>query len=125
MRLPLRIGTFLLGVFFAFQGLLWIVDPARAAAGLGMSLLDGVGRSTQIGDLSALFLPGGATILVGALPGRARLLYVPMGLFGVAAIARTLAWAVHGAAFAARFIAIELAVAALLLVAARQLGESR
>jgi hypothetical protein len=121
MRLPLRIGTLLLGVFFAFQGLLWIADPARAAAGLGMSLLDGVARSTQIGDLSALFLTAGATILVGALPGRAGLLYVPMGLFGVAAVARTLAWALHGAAFAATFIAIEVAVATLLLAAARRL----
>jgi len=90
-----------------------------------MSLLDGVARSTQIGDLSALFLTAGATILVGALPGRARLLYVPMGLFGVAALARTLAWVLHGAAFAAGFISLELALAALLLVAARQLGESR
>jgi len=125
MRLPLRIGTLLLGVSFAFLGLLWIADPARAAAALGMSLLDGVARSTQIGDLSALFLTAGATILVGALPGRARLLYVPMGLFGVAALARTLAWVLHGAAFAAGFISLELALAALLLVAARQLGESR
>jgi uncharacterized protein DUF4345 len=125
MRSPLRIAMILLGAFFAFQGLLWIADPERAAAGLGMSLLDGVARSTQIGDLSALFLTAGATILVGALPGRARLLYVPMGLFGVAAVARTLAWVLHGAAFAVRFISIELAVAALLLVAARRLGESR
>src|SRR5271165_4403529 len=121
MRSPLRIATMLLGALFALQGVVWIADPRRAAAGLGMSLLDGVARSTQIGDLSALFLTAGATMLVGARPGSARLLYVPMGLFGVAAVARTLAWALHGAAFAAMFIAIEVVMAALLLAAARRL----
>lgn len=124
MRSPLRIAIIPFGAFFAFQGLLWLADPERAAAGLGMSLLEGVARSTQIGDLSALLLTAGATILLGARPGRARLLYVPMGLFCTAAVARTLAWVLHGAAFAARFILIELAVAALLLAAARQLDES-
>ena len=47
MRSPLRIVTLLLGVFFALQGLTWIFDPARAAAGLAMPLLDGLGRSTR------------------------------------------------------------------------------
>ena len=125
MASPLRIVTMLLGALFALQGLLWIVDPERAAAGLGMALLEGVARSTQIGDLSALFLTAGATILFGARPGHARLLYVPMGLFGVAAIARTLAWALHGAAFTGSFIAIELGMAALLLTAAQRLQAGR
>ena len=125
MASPLRIVTMLVGALFALQGLLWIVDPERAAAGLGMALLEGVARSTQIGDLSALFLTAGATILLGARPGHARLLYVPMGLFGVAAIARTLAWALHGAAFTGSFIAIELGMAALLLTAARRLQAGR
>jgi len=121
MRSVLRIATMLLGAFFALQGLVWIADPGRAAAGLGMSLQDGLGRSTQIGDLTALFLTAGATILVGSRPGRARLLYVPIGLFGVAAVARTVAWILHGAAFAGTFIAVELTAAAFLLVAARRL----
>lgn len=125
MRSMLRTLTTLLGVLFALQGLVWIVDPARAAAGLGMSLLGGLALSTQIGDLSALFLTAGTTILVGARPGRARLLYVPTGLFSFAALARTLAWALHGAVFAATYIAIEVAVAALLLAAARRLDAER
>ena len=125
MASPLRIVTMLLGALFALQGLVWIVDPERAAAALGMALLDGAARSTQIGDLSALFLTAGATILLGARPGYARLLYVPMGLFGVAAIARILAWALHGAAFTGSFIAIELGMAALLLTAAQRLQAGR
>ena len=125
MRSPLRIVTTVVGVFFALQGLLWIVDPARAAAGLGMPLLDGLARSTQIGDLASFFLTGGVTILVGARPGRARLLLVPAGMLGAAAVVRTLAWALHGAEFAAAFIATEVVVAALLFVAVRRLDTVR
>jgi hypothetical protein len=124
MRSPLRIATTVLGAFFVIQGLVWVLDPARAAEGLGMPLLDGLARSTQIGDLAAFFLTAGATILLGARPGRARLLYVPACLFGAAAVGRTLAWALHGAAFATVFIAIEFAAAALLVTAARRLDAS-
>lgn len=124
MRGFLRGVTIGLGLFFILQGAIWVADPGRAAAGLGMPLLDGLGRSTQVGDLSAFFLVGGATILAGSRRGRARLLYVPAGLVGVAAVMRTLAWALHGAAFAASFIAVEVVAGALLLVAARVLDES-
>jgi hypothetical protein len=125
LRSPLRLLVTLVGVFFALQGIGWLADPARAAAGLGMPLLDGLARSTQIGDLAAFFLTGGATMVVGARPGRARLLLVPAGMLGAAAVARTLAWALHGAALAATFIAIEVAVAVLLLAAARRLDAER
>ncbi len=87
-----------------------------------MPLLDGLARSTQIGNLAAFFLTLGATILFGARAGRARLLYVPACLLGTAAVARMLAWALHGAAFATAFIAIELAAAALLVTSARRLA---
>jgi hypothetical protein len=101
------------------------VAPARAAAGLGMPLLDGIARSTQLGDLGAFFATAGATILVGSRPGRARLLLVPAGLLGGTALLRTLAWALHGAALAGTFIAIEVACAAFLLVAALRLDAQR
>lgn len=121
MRSPLRVVTMLLGAFFALQGLTWIGDPARAAEGLAMPLLDGLARSTQIGDFAAFFLTIGVTTLVGSRPGRARLLLVPAGVLGGAALVRTLAWALHDAAFAGTFIAVEVVSAALLLLAARRL----
>ena len=123
MRSPLRIATTILGGFFALQGVGWLVDPARAATALGMPLLDGLARSTQIGDLSAFFLLAGVTMLVGSRPGRARLLYVPAGLIGGAAVTRTLAWALHGADFATLFIPIEIAVGIFLFTAARSMDE--
>lgn len=121
MRSPLRIVTTILGGFFTLQGLAWLVAPAPTAAGLGMPLLDGLARSTQIGDLSAFFFVAGVTMLVGSRPGRARLLYVPAGLIGGAAVTRTLAWALQGADFAALFIAIEVVIGSILLVAASSL----
>lgn len=123
MRFPVRTLVTVLGVGFVLQGLAWLVDPARVAAGLGMPLLDGLARSTQIGDLSAFFLVAGATMLAGVRPGRARLLYVPAALIGGAAVTRTLAWALHDAAFAALFIAVEVAVGLLLLAAAGNLDD--
>ena len=116
-----RIATSVLGVLFALQGVHWIIDPARAAEGLGMPLLDGLARSTQVGDFAAFFLTLGATIVIGARPGFARLLLVPAGMLVVAASMRTLAWALHDAAFATAFIAIEIAASALLLAASRRL----
>jgi hypothetical protein len=121
MRSVLRLVVAVLGIGFALQGLLWVVDPARAAAGLGMPLLDGLGRSTQAGDFASFFLTAGVTMLLGSRPGRARLLYVPAALIGGASITRTVAWALHDAAFATTFIAVEVVVGLLLLVAATAL----
>mgnify|MGYP001444938730 CR=1 FL=1 len=121
MRSLLRIVTMLLGAFYALQGLNWIFDPAGAAKALGMPLLDGLARSTQAGDFAAFFLAIGVTALIGSRPGRARLLLVPAGVLGGTALMRTLAWALHDAAFAGAFIGVELVTGALLLLAARRL----
>jgi hypothetical protein len=118
----MRIATALLGVFFALQGLGWLAAPRRAAAGLGMPLLDGLGRSTQIGDFASFFLVAGVLMLAGSRPGSAGLLAVPGAMLATAAVARTLAWALHGAAFATAFIAIEVAAAALLFAASLRGG---
>lgn len=117
----LRLGVRVAGGFFLLQGLGWLFVPRRAAAGLGMPLLDGLGRSTQIGDFAAFFLVVGATMLLGSRPGRAQSLRFPGALLGSAALMRVLAWLLHGADFAALFIAIELAIAWLLWRAAEQL----
>lgn len=118
MTAALRILTLLCGAGFTLQGLAWLVAPARTAEGLGMPLLDGIGRSTQIGDFAAFFATAGVCMLLGTRPGNARLLYVPAGLLAGAALGRTIAWALHGAAFAGLFIAVEIATSVLLVAAA-------
>src|SRR5206468_1897057 len=119
MRMALRIATFVMGAAFTLQGIGWLVAPDRAAATLGMPVLDGLARSTQFGDFAAFFLTLGLSILVGTRPGQARVLYFPAALLGSAAVCRTIAWAVHGAAFAATFIGVEIVASLLLLAAAR------
>jgi hypothetical protein len=122
-RLSLRQVTVLVGVIFTLMGVGWLVDPARSATGLGMPLLDGLARSTQIGDISSFFLTGGITILIGCLRGNARLLYVPAAMIGGAAITRTLAWSLHGASFALLFIVVEVSTGILLISGALTLDE--
>jgi len=86
MSRGLRIVIILIGVAFTLQGIGWLLTPARAAAGLGMPLLDGLGRSTQVGDFAVFFLVLGVSILAGAAPGHGRRLYFPAALLGSAAL---------------------------------------
>jgi hypothetical protein len=123
MHARLRLAIVVLGAFFTLQGIAWLVDPARVAASLGMPLLDGLARSTQVGDLASFFLVAGVTMLLGSRDGRSQLLYVPAALIGGAAVTRSLAWLWQGADFAAFFIAVEIVVAITLIAGARRLDE--
>lgn len=114
----LRMIVTLLGAFFALQGLGFLVAPQRAVESLGMPLLDGVARSTQLGDFAAFFLVAGIGILYGSRPGNARALLFPAALIGGAAVTRTLAWLLQGADFAAMFIAVEVITGVILYRAA-------
>ena len=121
----LRVVTVLPGILFVVIGVGWIIDPASAAAGVGMPLLEGVGRSTQIGDLGSFFLTMGLLILVGVTTLERAWFYPPMMLLGLAAIFRIVAWLVHGAALAGSMIAVEIIVTALLYVSTIRLCEKR
>lgn len=104
------------------SGLRWLVDPAGAAAGLGMPLLEGVGRSTQIGDLTAFFVVGGGFGLLGLIRGNGSLLYTPAALVGAAALFRILATVLHDAALATQMIAVEAVMLVVFVAAAQRPG---
>lgn len=118
MNTALRGVVGIVGGLFLLQGLSWLVWPATAAEGLGMPLLDGVARSTQIGDFAAFFVGLGTMILLGTLRQERTWLLAGAMLLGGAAIGRTVAALLHSAAFATQFIVIEALIAALLLFAA-------
>lgn len=120
----LRLIVTLLGLFFTVQGLGFLLAPQRAVESLGMPLLDGLARSTQLGDFAAFFLVGGLSILYGSRPGNARALLFPAALIGGAALTRTLAWLLQGADFAGMFIAVEV-ITGLLLYRAAETIDSR
>ena len=95
----------------------WLVDPAGAAEGLGMPLLDGIGRSSQVGDFSAFFVGVTVFCILGILRNQAIWLLSAAIILGLAALLRSLAWLVHGADFALVFIVVEAVMTAMLLLA--------
>jgi hypothetical protein len=123
MNKALTIIIALLGALFVFLGLRWLVDPSGSAADLGMPLLEGLGRSTQIGDLGAFFFAGGAMSLIALVTRTASWFYAPALLLGCTALFRTIAWLAHGAPFAAEQIVVEIVVATLLIIASKRLTE--
>ena len=124
MKKVLRVLSGLVGVLFLANLSGWIFDPASAADGLGMPLLDGVGRSTQIGDVGAFFLAVSALSLVGALREKPDLLRAAALLLGGAAVLRIFAWMAHDAAFTAGFIVAEVLAAGVLLATASQFSRA-
>lgn len=109
----------LVGLFFVISGVRWIFDPAGAAAGLGMPLLDGIGLSTQIGDMGSFFFAGGLLTLIGVWKQKSEWLIAPALLIGTAAVFRVLATVVQGADLAVPMIVAEIVMTAILVVAAR------
>jgi len=123
MNKILRVIVALPGILFVVTGLRWLVDPSAAAAQLGMPLLDGVGRSSQIGDMSGFFLTLGIIILIALITSKRSWYYPAIILLVITAIGRVLAWLVHDAALAVDMIAPEVIIACLLLFASRKLAD--
>lgn len=125
MNKVIHVIVALSGILFVIIGFRWLVAPARVAKSLGMPLLEGLGRSSQIGDFGAFFTAGGIMILTGAIRQKRPWLYAPAMMFCFAALFRTLSWLIQGAAFAGSLIAVELVLTALLLFAASRLPSER
>lgn len=123
----IRIITLLVALaslLFIAIGVRWLVDPAGAAPELGLSLSQGLGLSTQIGDISSFFLTLGLCIAI-ALVSKKRIWYYPaIMLLVLAALGRLVAWSMHGAALAVPQIAVEVLVALLLWYASKRLGRA-
>lgn len=117
----IRIIIALPALLFVVMGLRWATDPGSAAAGLGMTLMDGVGLSAQIGDVGGMFLSMGIMMLVGVATANRVWLCAPALMLGLIAIFRVIAWAGHGATLTPDTIAIEVIVASLLLFAATRI----
>ena len=123
MNRVLQILVALAAIMFILTGVRWLVAPAGVAPMFGLTLGDGVGLSSQVGDMSAFFLTLGICMLVALVSGRRVWFYPPIILLSLTALGRVLAWLVHDAALAVDLIAPGVIVAALLLVASRRLPE--
>ena len=86
--------------------------------------MDGVGRSSQIGDVGALFLAMGIMILLALITSRRNWFYAPALMLVLVAILRVIAWLAHDAALTLDMIVVELVVAGLLLLASSRLSQA-
>lgn len=121
MHKALKVILILPALLFTAMGLRILFDPAGALGELGMPLLDGLGRSTQIGDLGAFFITGALLIILGVFTGKREWLYAPALLLGLTAVFRVWATVGHGATLAVQQIAVEVVICVLLLFAASRI----
>ena len=121
-----RVISGLIGVFMLYSALGWIIDPASAAAGLAMALVDGpgettLGMNTQIGDFTSFFFTAGIMACIGAYRNEHVWLYGTISLLGSAAVFRTYAGLVHGADFLTTAIVFEVVMSLLLFLSVHKI----
>lgn len=114
----LRIITVLSGLGLFLIGVIWWLQPATAAEILGASLLDGTGRSTQVGDSGAFFIGAGGLLSLGAIRNHAALVISGGLLVGLVIPGRVLSATTHGGAWTPDKIAGECIVLVVALLTA-------
>ncbi len=88
MALLMKALVLLWAAFFAYTGVMGLIDPASYAA-IGLPELVGAARNTVRADLSAFFLVSAGAAAVGVLSaGKAGWLHVPAALFACALLGR-------------------------------------
>ncbi len=114
----LRILAVIPGIPMLLNGIGFLTKPEEAAASLGMDLLEGMGRSTQIGDTASFFIGISILTIVGAITVRGRWLYAAALFLGLAAISRLIAALALDAAMATQFIGAEIVLTLWLCIVA-------
>ncbi len=84
MRLILTALIFVEGLFFLLLGLNFLIMPASAALGFGLSPDGPAGLAVLRADFPALFFVGGGAMIWGAWKRNGDLLLVPAAIFGTA-----------------------------------------
>lgn len=121
-----QLPPLLLALIFSAQGILWLVNPTRAAGFGGFAVADGgLGLSTMIGVMAGWSLTIAVFLLLGVIRRERVWYYPPMLIFGALAFGRIMAAALHGAPLLPERIVPELVFVGLLLLAARSAGVRR
>lgn len=103
----------------------WLLNPARAAERVGMSLLDETARGAQIGITGTYFLIGALLAFIGAWKAQPGWLFAAALLPTATAALRLLAWGSHDATLATPSLTADLLMAAALLFATWWLRRER
>lgn len=117
----LRVLVLLPAILFLVIGMRWLVDPGSISLVFGFELADGLGRSSQVGDMFSYFLTLSLCMLMALTTGRRLWYYPPIMLLLLTCAARIVAWVVHDASLALQMIGVEIIVGAILLTASRYL----
>ena len=126
MATSLRIVLLLGGLFYAFMGASFLMDPHGAADGFALAASGPHGWSTIRGDMAAFFLVGALGLLWGAARRAATPLIFTAALFGIAFTGRAINLVLVGAYDGWLLpMAIEAITTVLSLVAARVLSRTR
>ena len=121
---PIIFTAFLIlpGVFFLFTGYQWLVSPETAADALMMPLLDGAGRSSQMGDIGGLFL-GMGLVVMGAVVTRNGDWLMPLSIILASiGIFRLLAFSLHDATLIPQMLVLEIVLSVWFGFASRELS---
>ena len=113
-----RVIPGIIGAFMLLSAFNWLIDPSGAAEGLAMSLLEGEGGNTQIGDFTSFFFTAGLMSIIGAYRNEHIWLFTTISLLGSAAIFRLSAGLFHGTEFLTSAIIFELVSSVLLFMSA-------
>ena len=117
MNRVVRILACLPGAYLLANAMAWVLNPARAAERVGMSLLDETARGSQIGITGAYFLVGALLAFVGAWKAQPGWLFAAALVPGTTAGLRLLAWGNYDATLATPSLTADLLMAATLLLA--------
>jgi hypothetical protein len=108
-------------ILFVVTGVRWLVAPAGIAPEFGLVLGEGLGLSSQVGDMSGFFLTLGICMLAALVSGRRTWYYPAVLLLSLTAMGRIVAWLLHDAALAPQIV-VEILVAVILVIASRRLA---
>lgn len=124
MNKVLKLLILLPAIFFIVTGVRWLVAPAGVAPMFELTLDEGIGLSSQVGDMAGFFLTLGSCILIALISGRQTWYYPAIMLLAITALGRIVAWLVHDASLPLDLIAPEIIIALILFVASRRLTSS-
>lgn len=119
----LKLLVLLPAILFVVMGIRWLVAPAEIAPNFGLALAEGIGLSSQIGDMAGYFLTLGSCMLIALISERRSWYYPPMMLLAIATLGRIIAWLLHDATLTVGPIMVEVAVSLILLLASRRLPQ--
>jgi len=121
MNKVLKLLVLLPAILFVVTGIRWLVAPGEIAPNFGLTLSDGIGLSSQIGNMAGFFLTLGSCMLIALISEHRSWYYPPMMLLAITALGRVVAWLLHDATLAVSQIMVEVVVAFILLLASRRL----